>query len=327
VQFDNTIAQMREQREALESAIVLYDVTAASEFGEATAQLAALSAALPGPDDLPVPDLSGFNVMLTEAERNMTAVERAAQALGMTLDGLEPVGWTGGFPSPVPGAFMGGVGSMGAGLRGQDPQDVYSFYAGLGLKPDQLNEVQREELERAIQILHGQAEAQQVLNEALSRGSLYAKDMADGLDQMSAILITGVGQGIATIIRGTQQMASSVVSMITAMVQQVIALRASAAASTGAAGLASKLGIMGAAVGAIGGILGAVLSRRNDSQPVHITDVNRRAFEKMKTGPDTVNIQVLNTQGEVVDEIEYNLNRRQRLDGVVRIPKGASLPG
>jgi hypothetical protein len=90
----------------------------------------------------------------------------------------------------------------------------------------------------------------------------------------------------------------------------------------GIVGIANPL--LGAGIGGLGQIISAAGNRG-----VRIDEYSERALSQQRQlnpGPDRVTLQIFSqSTGELLDEIEYELGRRTRLDRIIRIPRGVRL--
>lgn len=94
-----------------------------------------------------------------------------------------------------------------------------------------------------------------------------------------------------------------------------------------AAGIASVIP-GGQAIGAglaVGSMLsGALASRGGEEVPVSVSRYGDRALQQMReaSGPEKVTVQIISpTTGELLDETIYEIDRRSRIDHIVRIPR------
>ena len=103
-------------------------------------------------------------------------------------------------------------------------------------------------------------------------------------------------------IAGSEQVAASVISMVTQILQSV-----------------SGDGIFGAIIGGVGGLIGAAFGRR-DAVPVRVDDYGSRAIEQMReVGGGPMRITTIIEQGGVeIERIERELLDRQSRDETVR---------
>lgn len=159
--------------------------------------------------------------------------------------------------------------------------------------------------------------AQESVNEALERGG---KDMT----QLANVTISAFGAMAQAAIRGSDQMVQVITSAFTQIIQAI------SGPGVGIGGLLP--GPFGAIAGAVGGILTAALSgggEQKRTQPVSVEKFGRDAeqtLEDTQQGPEEVVTQVISPlTGEVIDEISYQINRRERRDATQRLPQGSAL--
>lgn len=80
--------------------------------------------------------------------------------------------------------------------------------------------------------------------------------------------------------------------------------------------------LIGAALGVGGALINAIFGGKGDSIPVTVT--NPVELKKGSTGPDKVSINILDSvTGASVRQINVDLRRQSRLDGIDRLPYGA----
>jgi TP901 family phage tail tape measure protein len=186
-----------------------------------------------------------------------------------------------------------------AARRAQD-QDLVDTFQGLHIPLSELSD----ELQRDV-------------GNALHRLGLDAVKGSNQLDQAGAIAISAFGAMAQAAVSGTEQMTAVVIGGFSQI---------ATAAATQLGG-----GIWGAAVGAVGGLLGALFGRRSRQEPVpvQVDSYSSKALTQRETpeGPQTVILQIIDpTSGAMIGQQQYLLDRRERKDGVTRIPAGAIFP-
>jgi len=124
----------------------------------------------------------------------------------------------------------------------------------------------------------------------------------------SKVAVASFGAMAEAAIRGSDQMATSVISAITRIIQ-----------STKFGG-----GLFGTILGAVGGIAGALFGKRDRPLPVRIDDVTSDAQRKLRDARKRpVRVTTIIEQGGVeISRIERELYDRQERDEVVRFPTG-----
>lgn len=165
--------------------------------------------------------------------------------------------------------------------------------------------------------------SQEDVTAALRRYELELK----GLDPAMAAIIARSEQWAASSLKTAQvlrtQLPAAFAQMGTAALQGMDAVAQSAIQSL--ASIAQALpgvtplqqGLIGFAANIIGGLF-----NRREPLPVNVTN----AADFRPEGPDRFTLQIFSpTTGELLDEIEYELGRRSRLDRVVRIPRGVAV--
>jgi hypothetical protein len=87
----------------------------------------------------------------------------------------------------------------------------------------------------------------------------------------------------------------------------------------------SFLGLPGAILGGAGGLLG-LLSGSHGPTPVTVSSYEATALQQMKALQDQlgtlITVLLVNSAGESIGDIAYNLNRMTRRDAQPRIPQG-----
>lgn len=218
----------------------------------------------------------------------------------------------------LPGAGLAGVGPGGFPLPGLLPPSVTAMEVSLRDQVQSLANAMRE-IGMSIEELATVAPDQFALLDLAARNagvSVEALAASLGISHIETeragqVVVASFSAMAQAAIRGSQQMAQSVISALTQIMQS----------------LPGVGGLGGAIIGGLGGILGAIFSRRQaQPQPVRVTsydDEARRQMADAQRGPDKVVLQfVSSSTGEMIEEIEYELRRRQAGDEVVRIPRG-----
>lgn len=131
------------------------------------------------------------------------------------------------------------------------------------------------------------------------RELLRAQDRMKTAEAVTVSAMFGMAQAA---ISGSEQVASSVVSMITQILQSL-----------------SGGGVFGAIIGGVGGLIGAAFGRR-DPVPVQVHDYGSRAIDQMReVGGGPTRITTIIEQGGVeIERIERELLDRQSRDETVR---------
>lgn len=129
----------------------------------------------------------------------------------------------------------------------------------------------------------------------------------EGLADAGATAVATFGAMAEAAIVGSDQMASAVIHGFSRILQSLPGIG----------------GLGGAVIGALGGIVGAIFNRsKSDPLPVRVEDYGERAkteHRQTRQGPDRVTIRFIDPRtGGQVDEVEYVLGRRERVDGVPR---------
>lgn len=147
------------------------------------------------------------------------------------------------------------------------------------------------------------ASMQELVNVTLQGG--------EGMQRAAQTTVSAFGAMAQAAIRGSDQMATSLISGITQIVQSI----------PGVGGLA------GAAIGAAGGILSAAFSGggSNRPQPVEVTNDRVPVEEQNPRRPMDAVIQFIDSADPA--QLEHDLRRRTRRDATERIPQGTSLAG
>jgi len=147
-----------------------------------------------------------------------------------------------------------------------------------------------------------------------------ADEAGRGFETIANVAITSMGQAVAAAAQGFADIAQIVIQTITQILQ---------ALSQRGGFLGGVFGGLGVPVfGAIGGIIGAIAGG-GGGRPQPVTVENRDPLpveEQRQRGPDNVTLIVQSsTTGEILDEIQFQLGRRERRDVVRRIPAGTRL--
>ncbi|KKM17385.1 hypothetical protein LCGC14_1676330, partial [marine sediment metagenome] len=148
-------------------------------------------------------------------------------------------------------------------------------------------------------------ELTETLRQEAKRLADEAENAAQGLDVLGQSVVTNFSQMAAAALSGSQQMEQIVISAFTNILSSIKGV--------------SPFG--GALIGAIGGLFGGLFGGRKDPVPVRIAKVDPGAVQDLQTGPSKVILQLIQ-DGVTIEEIEYELWRRQRTDQKVRIPRG-----
>ena len=140
----------------------------------------------------------------------------------------------------------------------------------------------------------------------------------EGLELASGVVVDSFANMADAAVSGSQRMEVAV----TRSLQNIIAN-----IQTSGGGLFGGT-LLGGIVGAGLGIVGSLFGGRN-RQPVRVKvdDYSSTAERKMKdaqSGPENVTI-VIQQNGQTIEEIEYDLHRRQSRDAISRFPGGVSI--
>lgn len=128
--------------------------------------------------------------------------------------------------------------------------------------------------------------------------------------QVVAASMFGMAQAA---VRGSDQVAASVVGMITQIAQS----------------LPGVGGIFGTIIGGVGGLIGAMVGKKDRAPvPVRLQDVDDAAARKLQgaTGPERI-VTIIEQGGQEIERIERDLRDRQNRDEVVRYSRGNALTG
>ena len=124
----------------------------------------------------------------------------------------------------------------------------------------------------------------------------------EGMKTAQAVTVSAMFGMAQAAVAGSEQVAASVISMITQILRSV-----------------SGGGIFGAIIGGVGGLIGAAFGRR-DAVPVRVDDYGSRAIEQMRDvggGPTRI-ITIIEQGGVEIERIERELLDRQSRDETVR---------
>lgn len=143
------------------------------------------------------------------------------------------------------------------------------------------------------------------LEPAVARYIAHEERVAATSIKSAEVLRTQLPQAFAAMGRAaTQSMDAVVQSAISSITQMIQAMPGISPATN-------------AVLGFVTGILGGLFNRR-DPMPVEVTNADELRAE----GPDRFSIQIISeSTGALIDEIEYELGRRARLDRIIRIPR------
>lgn len=131
-------------------------------------------------------------------------------------------------------------------------------------------------------------------------------DAAEGIEDFGATAIAAFGSAAQAGIRGSEQIAQSVISMFTDIARSIPDVG----------------GIGGALIGAVGGIFGAIAGRgRRDPVPVSVRDIDDAAAAKLRdqrSGPERVEVTVLGQDGRSLEYYQKGMYDREQRDEIVR---------
>lgn len=136
------------------------------------------------------------------------------------------------------------------------------------------------------------------------------------LNNAANVAIASFGGMAEAAIRGSQQMEQVVLRTFQNILQSL--------AQQGGP-LSGFLGGFGVPIiGSVLGIASALFARSNRPQPVKVEEYSPRARQQMREdrGPDVVNVNLLDAEGNVLRTVQQ-IRRRSALDGVERLPRGA----
>lgn len=154
------------------------------------------------------------------------------------------------------------------------------------------------------------ARAMDSLNDAMQEARDGTKKTAVSFAQLAPVLANAIAQ----IIQGLQGGGGGFLGLLS----QGLGL---------AAGIASVIPggqLVGAGLAAGSILTGALASRGGQEIPVAVSRYGDRALAQMReaSGPEKVTIQILDSKtGDLVDEIIYEIDRRSRIDQIIRIPR------
>lgn len=129
----------------------------------------------------------------------------------------------------------------------------------------------------------------------------------------ATVTIAAFGSMAQAAVYGSANMASAIVGAMTQIGQAIVQLNA--------ARLGAAAGPIGALIGAVGGFFTGLFGGGDKPQPVIIRDVSDRAADKLerrRTGPDRVQIYVVDQRGSVRSIVEQ-LNRQTQRDAIPRL--------
>lgn len=236
-------------------------------------------------------ELAKENIEVARAALAEIAAEARARAAAAASAGGGPSG-----PGAAPAVNVPGVAFRGASVDG--PR-IAALSPAAGsrarLRPIVGNENWRIRAQRIAGAVGGGGDLSEATDEFAQAGQVVAASMF------------GMAQAA---VRGSDQVASSVVSMITQIAQS----------------LPGVGGIFGTIIGGVGGLIGAALSRNRDPVPVRIRDIDDAAAKKWQANGQPIRITTVTEVGGVeVERIERELIDRQNRDEVVRYNRGAAV--
>lgn len=138
------------------------------------------------------------------------------------------------------------------------------------------------------------------------------REGADAMGEAGQVVVASMFGMAQAAMRGSDQVAQSVVSMITQIAQS----------------LPGVGGIFGTIIGGVGGLIGAALSRgkNRDPVPVRVDDITDAAARKWQNNGQPIRITTITEVGGVETErIERELISRQNRDEVVRYRGGSAV--
>ena len=127
----------------------------------------------------------------------------------------------------------------------------------------------------------------------------------------------------------TGVLAVSIVNAVSGAIAMVVSGGSAGGFLAGLGGVLSLIPGMqlpGAIVSGVGAVVSAAEGR--ESRGVRIDEFSRQAVEQMREtrpGPDVVSLVLTDVRGREISRVEYELNRRSRLDRQERIPSGSRL--
>lgn len=202
------------------------------------------------------------------------------------------------------------------GNRFTRAQEFISQRAEMGIGPDDLvGFTEAQQAQEAIATMREQREAQQQWAEAMGETTEATTEAEQQALIMAGTTIANFGAMAQAAIRGSEQMAQSVINAFTQILQTV------ANQQNWLSGLGVPL------IGAVGGIISAVVASgsRDRTQPVRVEEYGSRAKETMRQNvrEETVTIVLTDAQGRETERRTFHkLRQFQARDGVERVPVG-----
>lgn len=132
-------------------------------------------------------------------------------------------------------------------------------------------------------------------------------EAAESFEEAGQVAVAAFGSMAEAAIRGSDQVAASIIGMVTNILRS----------------LPGVGGFAGALIGGIGGIAGALFSGRRDPVPVRMTDIDNRAADKLRDSsrePLNITSIIQMPDGTVlsIEQVELALAERQRRNATVR---------
>lgn len=159
------------------------------------------------------------------------------------------------------------------------------------------------------------------MKEAVERLGGSVDEGGKVMNRTADTVISAFGSMAQAAIRGSDQMVQAVTSSIAQILQSL----------SRQGGPLSSVPFLGAAVGAAGSIITAIASSGGNNRPQPVEVKNKDPIEvedQSDRGPSEVQVSVISPlTGERLDEVQYELERRERRDKKQRLPRGATLGG
>lgn len=156
---------------------------------------------------------------------------------------------------------------------------------------------------RTAQVSLSEGAQAQMLSPAEARERLEQMEAAtDAMKTAQAVTVSAMFGMAQAAVRGSDQVARSVISMVTQILRTL-----------------TDNTLLGAVIGGVGGLLGAAFGRR-DAIPVRVDNYGSRALDQMREvgGGPTKIITIIEQGGIEIERIERELIDRQSRDEVVR---------
>ena len=248
---------------------------------------------------------------LAKAREEAEALQKLARETGLSTIASFDIGRPGAVGAPLLAA-PGRVAGLGAGAA-----EIARALKGSGLTTEQLGEVAPDQLKTLKDAAGLAGQSLDEFLESMTQGS-------GGLESAGDIAVDSFSRMAQAAISGSGQMEAVVSQSFNRIIQSL-------QGKIGGGGFLG--GLLGAGLGVAGGLIASKLFGGSRSNPLPVTiqkfdSEAERQLKNQNTGPENVTVQIISSStGEVLSEVEYQLGRRARRDGVVRIPGGATLTG